>query len=909
MAMNFDAVLRLAAKVVGLEDITKLEKGLSKVEKGAGEVKSAFGAVAGSAMWQAAAAGAAVFAAGVGYAVKAAIDFESSMADVRKVVAGLESPEAFRQMQLEILELSNTMPIAAAGFAEIYAAAGQSGIAKEGLREFATAVAQVSLAFDMTAQQAGTAMAQMRAALDLTTPQLVLLADAINTLADNSRGALTAGNLVEFMTRAAAMGKLAGLSGQQTAAFGAAMIQTGVQAEVAATSFNNMIRALTKGPSMTDRQVGALRRLGYSMADAASEERRLTDAVQMESDKRIDQYREESNQLLKEINRRYRDEQQNLQDQVEDESRDREKALRKRTDAQIRAINEDKTLTEEAKRQRLESIQDALDKELTMQRRADRDWQRAIQDKLDDQQEQERNAVTGRLKAFENSEKKFVETAKVEAKKTGEELANASKQGFADRMQKDAIGTITEVLGKINGLAKSQQISVLSDLFGDEARGLAPMISNLSELQRLLGLVGNAADYSGSVAKEYGVRIATAAAQLQLFWNKLHNLAILIGTTVLPYMSQMVGGLMPLLDAVGAFAKAHPGITAAAVAIGSVTAAVILLLPALAALIVSIGIIKGAMAGLALGSIAATIAGWAGAIVPAFLAVKAAGLGIVAAIGGIGATIAGWAGVIGPAIAALKALVATAAAVIAGFITWPVIIGVALVAAAVAIWAFRDQIGKFFQWLGGIAAEGWRRYREFATNTFKWLIEQIQAMPGRLANGARNIGLAIGNGIANAVRSILTAMFNWIGSKINGAVDAINFLIRAANKVPGISIPVITRIPTFAQGGTVDSPTLAMVGEGGEREYIVPESKMTAASSRFLGGARGASVIPSSSSSGTANGISPIQIAITTGPVMQDQSGQRWMTIEDGERLARQTAEQVQRQLRTPGGRYAAGVR
>lgn len=30
----------------------------------------------------------------------------------------------------------------------------------------------------------------------------------------------------------------------------------------------------------------------------------------------------------------------------------------------------------------------------------------------------------------------------------------------------------------------------------------------------------------------------------------------------------------------------------------------------------------------------------------------------------------------------------------------------------------------------------------------------------------------------------------------------------------------------MASGGIVDRPTLALLGEGGEREYVIPESKM-----------------------------------------------------------------------------------
>ena len=69
------------------------------------------------------------------------------MADVRKVVDGLDTPKAFAEINQDILELSSNMPITAKGFAEIYAAAGQAGIAREDLKQFAEQVAQVSVAF------------------------------------------------------------------------------------------------------------------------------------------------------------------------------------------------------------------------------------------------------------------------------------------------------------------------------------------------------------------------------------------------------------------------------------------------------------------------------------------------------------------------------------------------------------------------------------------------------------------------------------------------------------------------------------------------------------------------------------------------------------------------------------------
>lgn len=54
----------------------------------------------------------------------------------------------------------------------------------------------------------------------------------------------------------------------------------------------------------------------------------------------------------------------------------------------------------------------------------------------------------------------------------------------------------------------------------------------------------------------------------------------------------------------------------------------------------------------------------------------------------------------------------------------------------------------------------------------------------------------------------------------------------------------------FAAGGFVTSPTSALIGEGGEPEYIIPASKMAGAMQRYSAGARGSNVIPDSGSSG-----------------------------------------------------------
>mgnify|MGYP003333472086 CR=1 FL=1 len=70
-----------------------------------------------------------------------------------------------------------------------------------------------------------------------------------------------------------------------------------------------------------------------------------------------------------------------------------------------------------------------------------------------------------------------------------------------------------------------------------------------------------------------------------------------------------------------------------------------------------------------------------------------------------------------------------------------------------------------------------------------------------------------------------------------------------------LGLPAMGDLPAgfkFAEGGYVSGPTNALVGEGGEPEYIIPESKMRESMARYSRGARGSSVIPDSGVSGTS---------------------------------------------------------
>ena len=73
----------------------------------------------------------------------------------------------------------------------------------------------------------------------------------------------------------------------------------------------------------------------------------------------------------------------------------------------------------------------------------------------------------------------------------------------------------------------------------------------------------------------------------------------------------------------------------------------------------------------------------------------------------------------------------------------------------------------------------------------------------------------------------------------------------------------------FQQGGVVNQPTLGLMGEGGEPEYVIPSSKMDGAMARYSAGARGGAVIPGGShESGTVAGSTGNTVVEYTGPTL-----------------------------------------
>lgn len=203
-----------------------------------------------------------------GMATSKAIAFESAMADVAKVV-NFETQAEFQAMNKTVMDMAGRIPMAADGIAAIIAAAGQSGVAKQDLAEFAEQAAKMGVAFDLTGDQAGKMMSDWRAGMNLTLPQVYSLADAVNHLSNNMNA--TAPALGEVIQRVGAVAMVCGLSETKVAALGAAFLSAGASPEVAATALKSFTTTLVKGTAMSKDQAAAFASIGLSATQLAKD--------------------------------------------------------------------------------------------------------------------------------------------------------------------------------------------------------------------------------------------------------------------------------------------------------------------------------------------------------------------------------------------------------------------------------------------------------------------------------------------------------------------------------------------------------------------------------------------------------------------------------------------------------------
>ena len=145
-------------------------------------------------------------------------------------------------------------------------------------------------------------------------------------------------------------------------------------------------------------------------------------------------------------------------------------------------------------------------------------------------------------------------------------------------------------------------------------------------------------------------------------------------------------------------------------------------------------------------------------------------------------------------------------------------------------------IGQKFPMLGAYL-QGWWESIQAAVDNVKAIFQNIIDFISNVFSG--NWSAAWQN-IVNIFGNLFGMIVNLAKAPINGVISAINWVISKINSisvtipdwVPGVGGTTlgfnIPTIPALAAGGIATAPTLAMIGEGGEPEAVMPLSKLAA---------------------------------------------------------------------------------
>ena len=145
------------------------------------------------------------------------------------------------------------------------------------------------------------------------------------------------------------------------------------------------------------------------------------------------------------------------------------------------------------------------------------------------------------------------------------------------------------------------------------------------------------------------------------------------------------------------------------------------------------------------------------------------------------------------------------------------------------------------------------------------LAQGMQSAIEGLITGTKTLGQALAD-----VAKSLASMFLQRG--IQGMLGKMPFFAAAAPVTGAEGAYFSNGIKPFAAGGVATRPTMGLIGEAGEDEYIIPASKMAQSMQRYSAGARGESVIPGTGQSSAGGGANAQTTVNYSGPILNFNS-------------------------------------
>jgi len=199
--------------------------------------------------------------------------------------------------------------------------------------------------------------------------------------------------------------------------------------------------------------------------------------------------------------------------------------------------------------------------------------------------------------SFRNMGRALVKgTAATKRQNAAFEALGLSAVDVAKRMQKDAVATTIDVFRRLQALPDYQRSTVASQLFGDEARALGPLILKLDELEKALRIAQGRIKASDTVAGEFANRASAADMQFQQLTNRIKAIGLTVGEVLLPPLITAAGVIGDLADKVAGWAKKFPTATKYTVYAGAALAGLVVVGGAAAMAVGALGMAASAAA-------------------------------------------------------------------------------------------------------------------------------------------------------------------------------------------------------------------------------------------------------------------------------------------------------------------------
>lgn len=410
--------------------------------------------------------------------------------------------------------------------------------------------------------------------------------------------------------------------------------------------------------------------------------------------------------------------------------------------------------------------------------------------------------------------------------------------------QADVIGKLTPMIvdytaTQYGASASTENARQIANGFGKAMQGQFDLLTKsgfkIDESQKKMLQFGNEMERAATISEILGKTYAganealggTTEGQLNQLTRSFDDLAESIGTMLLPILNQLLSQVAPVIQAVTDWMARNPELANTIVTIAAVLGPLMVILPGLVAAIAAIA----SPVGIAIVVIGALIA--AGVLLyKHWDEVKAKAIEI-------------WESVVDFFKTKWEALMAGLQAVADFFVKiWDGIVA-----------AFKFSVALFVGILDAFLSlfdKNWKEHFMMVLAFFKqvWdnlqivftffvttilpkvvaflttLLDTINEYIEPIVNAFTTIWNSVKevtSNILEGIKSVVLGVFNWIIDKLNSVIESINSVARAGAAIGGFSAPQIPNIPRLANGGIVDKPTIALIGEAGP-EAVVPLS-------------------------------------------------------------------------------------